>query len=419
MNEIVVASESETSYRRTGTQRHRQAIQRMQGATAALLVVFGGFAVLVLRRPETFLRPQFVYEDGREFYLRALLEGPGSIAQPYAGYLHLVPRLVSLLETAVPVALAPLVGNAIALLIVAGVSAFVASDHVAAAIPDRRRRWVLAAFLLVLPSAEMPLGSITFIQFYLAIFLLAAVISVPSLWVFVAVLAASLTGPFALLLLPVFLLRWWARRDGPSRGLLLAAGAGAVVQLAELLANGRPGGHSTTDPLTVVQILGGHLDTAVFGTRIVGLAMEYRVSGGTGLVVTLVVASLLGATLWRAPRERIVVAALAVVGIVASALLVGSDTSTELLYPSAAARYFMLPTFVLGGLAILAAPRKASIALGALMVIGVVGDLRLASYPDLDWTNQSRCIGGADPCTVVVYPGGIWNIEWPGNPPGG
>jgi hypothetical protein len=54
----------------------------------------GCAAILALRRPDAFAHPQFWAEDGY-FFERNYTLGLKAIFLPYAGYLHLVPRLIA------------------------------------------------------------------------------------------------------------------------------------------------------------------------------------------------------------------------------------------------------------------------------------------------------------------------------------
>lgn len=159
-----------------------------------------------------------------------------------------------------PVSLAPLLGNFVALFVVALVAAFIASDRLAGLIPSRRLRLVVALYFALLPTTYMTLGSITFIQFYLAIFLLAAAVSdaprtrVESAGTYAAVVLAAATGPFGLLFLPLFAGRLVLRRDTYSALMLASVALPAIAQAAALLTHGHPGAAPpTTDPLAIMQ----------------------------------------------------------------------------------------------------------------------------------------------------------------------
>ena len=62
-------------------------------------------------------------------------EGLASLAQPYQGYLHVGARMVAIVAAAIPPALAPLLMNAVTILVTAGVAAFIASDRLRTARP--------------------------------------------------------------------------------------------------------------------------------------------------------------------------------------------------------------------------------------------------------------------------------------------
>ena len=119
-----------------------------------LAFVLLAIAIVVLRRPESLTNAAFFYEDGQVFYIGAFFGSPlDQLTRQYEGYLHLIPRLVAMLERLVPPASAPLIGNAIALLVVVGVAAYIASGRLENVIPGRRTRVLLAIVFLLLPGA--------------------------------------------------------------------------------------------------------------------------------------------------------------------------------------------------------------------------------------------------------------------------
>ena len=71
------------------------------------------FLLVCLRRPDALLNAQLVAEDGVTFFREQLLLGSGAVATPYNGYLHLLPRLVALLCSHLPVLWVPLGYNVI------------------------------------------------------------------------------------------------------------------------------------------------------------------------------------------------------------------------------------------------------------------------------------------------------------------
>src|SRR5215472_2407952 len=76
------------------------------------------FLLLVFRRPDALTNPQFWAEDGVQFFFSQITRGTwASLFRPYAGYLHLIPRLVAAGASPLPARVAPLLYNFSALLI--------------------------------------------------------------------------------------------------------------------------------------------------------------------------------------------------------------------------------------------------------------------------------------------------------------
>jgi hypothetical protein len=326
----------------------------------------------------------------------------------------------------VPVAVAPLLGSVVSLLIVALIGAFIASDRLAGVIPQRRARLLVALFFVVLPTTYMTLGSITFIQFYFAVFLVAVAVSEPAkshwaaLTTYAAVVLAVGTGPFGVLFIPLFGVRWLMRRDRYSTLLLLAVGVPALVQAIVLFSAGRPAAASpTTDPMAVLQIISGHAAVVLFGGRPISRLLESGIStpviyalGGVALAIVALQLSTLS-------RRWILVILYVVAVVVVPALIVGSDDTALLLDPLSASRYVVIVTAILGGALIVSLARRrrriVGVVAAAILLVGVVGDFVLKPYPDSNWPETSACIGGASPCVVPIFPGGVWDIQWPGS----
>ena len=393
-------------------------------ATVAISLV-----ALIARRPETVTRPEFYAEDGRVFYLGTWFGSPLDVlVRPYNGYLHLVPRAVGLLERAVPIQWAPAIGNVVALMVVALIAGFLASDRMAPLLPDRRARLAVAAGFVLLPASQETLGSITFIQAYLVVFLVAAGLAATPRtkgWravEAVAVAAAALSSPVAILVAPIH----WVRVRRFGRGALGSAvmvTAGGAVQLAVLVAS-RPPAVAPADLLSFAQASILRLVIEPFaGATWTRLAMNAAIPVWAGFAAGVLLVGLLTVTAvalgWRPALALIGSAwAVAILGMVRS-----SDVSPWLLDPFLLQRYFLLGgwavvVIVAGGLfARSAVGRRAAVVLAAIFIFGATADFRLPARPDLDWPDASRCIGGPTPCRVAVFPPDSFSIVWPG--PGG
>src|SRR5712692_9123288 len=78
------------------------------------------FCLLILRRPDAILNPQFWAEDGVVFFHDQLDIGfVQALFNAYAGYLHVIPRSIAGFASVFPVAAHPLIYNVCALAIAA------------------------------------------------------------------------------------------------------------------------------------------------------------------------------------------------------------------------------------------------------------------------------------------------------------
>jgi hypothetical protein len=67
--------------------------------------------LLLLRKPDLFANPQLFAEDASVFFRDQLVSPRTAVFYPYNGQFHLVPRLIALFESAVPLPAVPLVCN--------------------------------------------------------------------------------------------------------------------------------------------------------------------------------------------------------------------------------------------------------------------------------------------------------------------
>jgi hypothetical protein len=397
-------------------------------------VLFAATVVLALaasfaRRPETITRAEFYAEDGRVFYLGTWFGSPLDVLlRPYNGYLHLVPRTVGLLERLVPIQWAPALGNTVALLIVALIAGFLASDRLAPVLPDRRARLAAAVGFVLLPASQETLGSIAFIQAYLVVFLVAVGLAATPrtrTWRAVETLAvamSALSTPIAIVLVPLHWVR--VRRCGSAAlGPAIALTGAAAVQVAVLAASRAPA-VAPADFFLFAQASILRLVVEPFGgatwTR---LAIDAALPGWVGITAAIVIAGLLVVSVAAIDRWS----ALALLGTTGAVGILGifrsSDASGWLLDPFLLQRYFVpagwaAVVVVAGALfARSTAIRRAALVLAVCFAAGATADLRLPARPNLGWAAASRCIGGPTPCVVPVFPPDTFSIHWPG--PGG
>jgi hypothetical protein len=212
-----------------------------QRMLVALVPIFA--VTLLLRVPRGEAMTHFWAEDGAVFYSQATRDGCAAVTQGYAGYGHLLPRLVACAAAQVPIADAPAFMAVSAAVLASLVS--VLAVHLGASVTGSRAVGVVAGGALVLsPMAKLEvLDAVCNVQWYLPLPLIWTVLAVPrrrraalGLAAFAAIAVA--TAPLTVLLLPLVILRMWKLRSAPGRdpipwGFLV----GFAFQFAMILAN--------------------------------------------------------------------------------------------------------------------------------------------------------------------------------------
>lgn len=258
--------------------------------------------LISLLAPDAFVEPRFWAEDGPIFYSQQRSEGIAAIWQPYAGYLHLIPRLIAAFAGIFAL-------EWTAIIFLAG-SVFVTS-WTSFTIAKAFGGWTgvgMAIAPLLAFGAEEVLGTPTNLQWIAAVGL-GALAAAPfeRSWgnraAFIAL--AALSGPFSVFFAPVYAVRGViAFRLGhiQDAALCLLLLVCATVQLAFLLQGGE--GRTAIDivgVLTVIVQLSGHA------------------AGGTwagSLIVCLIVAGCLAGR-WKWARLILFFCGMAVIGFTA------------------------------------------------------------------------------------------------------
>lgn len=182
-----------------------------------LLLWLVGCVIIVLRRPDMFLYPQFWAEDYSVFYDEVIEYGWHSLFIPYAGYFHLIPRTVTWFAFQLSEGL----GMGITLMpTIMNLCAIAISSICAIAVCTSRFRWMenlyfrmlLSLLILAFPSAPEIFGSITNSQWWLSLlefFLIWDMLQnrkIPG-WLEMALLCIIiLTTPYGVILFPAIAL---------------------------------------------------------------------------------------------------------------------------------------------------------------------------------------------------------------------
>ena len=235
---------------------------------AALVAV--GVALFAARALPRFRDPALFAEDGEIFLAGAYNDGLAALVEPYAGYLHLVPRLVAAATVWVPITAVPLVYLVATVVIHLAFLAPALSRRLDPVLPSALYRSGLFVSLCLLPALWEVYGNIANLIFAAATALTLVLISVdprtrPGRWIeIVAIGLIGLSGPLIVLFVPFFVWRWLRLgRTRHSLAVTIVAVATAAVQLSVYLSSDRstPGGGTVTILVrsAVERVGGGYL----------------------------------------------------------------------------------------------------------------------------------------------------------------
>jgi hypothetical protein len=384
--------------------------------------------ILFVRKPDSFLNPQFWAEDGSIFFTQEVEHGARAHLLPYAGTFNEVPRIVASAAALLPYRFAPVLYNSAAVLLLLALIFKLYSPRLGLSggrpcpLP-----FALAVVLVPHPGGEV-FACLANVQWILALLLLVLVLQKSAATRAEAagdallVLCAGLTGPFVFFALPLFSWKLW-RRFRARRGswldlpVLGAAAGTAAVQLWALLHSSLEAPPPTpAEPGIWVELIGHRL----FGTLFVGPQVTYRLNP---ILVALAGLLVLGGILWalrRSPEafERAILSLLFAAAVVAGAFAKHAGAPGLLLPWANGARYFFIPAVVLAWclLLVLATARGApqllaSTALAALLASSVLSTFQSPPLDDLWWEEDAEQIGGPEPeIWIPINPQG-WMVH--------
>lgn len=168
--------------------------------------------LVIVRKPDTITNPQFYAEDGTLWYSEAYNNGPiKPFLVPKQGYFHTFPRLGAATSLSFDLRYAPLVLNSIAIIIQILPILFLLSSRFDKIIPSYTFRLFLCLSYLFLPHSGETHANLTNSMWRLAILMFLIMIAefpknIPwKIFDYFVLLIAGLSGPFSILILPVFL----------------------------------------------------------------------------------------------------------------------------------------------------------------------------------------------------------------------
>jgi hypothetical protein len=201
--------------------------------------------ILIIRKPDSLSNPQLWAEDGTIFFAQQYEYGAASILIPYAGYLHIVPRLIAILaDSFFSYAYIPAVYNYTCLFITIMVIAHCFSPRLQ--LPFKP---LLALSIVIVPQAlnEVFLN-ITNLQWILCILLVLTLLkdapnkrygnyALQVISDFIIIIFAGLTGPFLIIMFPFFTWKYFNIKKTYGYTLLMVAFCIVLIQLFHIVSS--------------------------------------------------------------------------------------------------------------------------------------------------------------------------------------
>lgn len=377
-------------------------------------LLVAALVLFVARRVDAVLRPQFWAEDF-VFLLEAEARGLGTLFEPRAGYLHLVPRLIAFGGSFLDPFLQPGVFVALSIVVTLAIVGTCLSDRY-----DLPLKPLLALSVVLIPHTGEVFFNPTNLQWIMALGVLVTALKKDPVsrgdWAadMGMLLFAGLSGPFSVFAGPVYLLRAIERRTWPSYLLLGLCGATAAAQLW-CVAHAAPD-TEFSGPFSFSALL-ANLGFrwgigAIFGPLLPGVPKLVTVLGGWLIILFALYAALTG----PARRYAGYLVGFTLLLLLASATRKRFDVWQ---YGDSANgdRYWYLPKVLLVwclALGTLQVTRRwvrtASFALLAACAVGVTRQFVTPPYPDHDWYAKAGDIRQGKAVPVVITPG--WSLTY-------
>lgn len=381
-------------------------------------------AVVVSRRPDALLHPQFWAEDGIVWFANAYNIGWWrALFRTEVGYFQTLPRLGAALALLVPLRFAPLMMNLIALAVQA--------LPVNLLLANRSREWgslrmraAFAAMYLALPNCPEICANITNAQWVLAFSVFLILVSDPVASILVrafdllVVLLCGLTGPFCFFLLPVAVFTVWKKRNRQLRTSIVSLGVCSIIQAYGLLVLGtaqRSSANLGAGVAGFIRIIAGNIYIgALFGPSHAALAR------GTWSFVSLVFIALVGtgmiAAAVRGASLPMKTFAVFVLVILAAELISPSSYDSmntpkwRLIEGASAIRYWFLPSLLfLWSLVLGIKRRSASLKVCSAVIItmfcfGAAIRWSRPPFTDTQFSEMARSFEASSPGTTKTFP---------------
>lgn len=386
---------------------------------ASELAVLG---VLLWRKTDAFLNPQFWAEDGTVFFQQVYEGGFETLWTTYAGYHHLIPRIVAWLATFAPFEVVPAIYNGAAFLAMGSVVAMLHSPRLQLPAP-----FAFSLALVLIPhfTGEVFMN-LTNVQWPLALLLLLTVLQdEPGTWRGLGVdalvlIVAGLSTPLVVLTLPVLFLRVaWRKRWRENRWWIAELALASVISTVQMVAFLQqptvPAPSAGHQPSSWIELLGWK----TFGTLFLGRTLPYEQSPSLLLAVGVVV---LGWMIWRLSGlslgRRFALPGFAFGWATCALAFYKFRAAADLLVPAAAAVRYVYVVWVVicwGLIAVVIADRAWARSVGGVLLLIILHSslttvFRTPPYQDYAWATHAPALEAEEPVWIPINPPG-WRIK--------
>jgi len=386
------------------------------------IVLIVSIVLLLGRGYHRFEYPQFWAEDGRNWFADAHNSGiVATVAKPYNGYLHILPRLIASTVSWLRPDVAAIMIFVWWVLIQAGMAIMIWRRRLV--IGSRLTNLVLILVILA-PYAQEIFGNLTNLMWYGAVLMavLCAIASKVRLSVAEYVVAAivGLSGPHSILIgaIIAFGVLIKRRRYDPFFCVIIAACATISAYL--VVFSGRNATEVDYPLLLMPAIVGKH----VMLGGVAGLDVVTVVGAKVPLIVFWVLGAVaFGVLGWGVVRGNMLeheLAALAILIVFASMIspVVANDNVSfaDMMIPGVGSRYWFVPILAMKCQVMMLTLRmKSRMAVGLIwlcLAYGIVMDYRIGAYPNEDFMSDVARFEEARRGSVVdmsIYPPG-WSM---------
>lgn len=382
--------------------------------------------ILFLRKTDAFYYPQFWAEDGRIFFAQSYTQGFTSFFEPYAGYLHVVPRIIAFVTMVIfPVGMAPAVYNYASLLVTLFVIGNLFSPRF-----DVKRKSLLALAIVAVPLATNEVFmNVTNIQWILSLALIVTLLKkapdpsygnprLQRLGDYAVIVLCGLTGPFLIFLLPVAAVTYLRKRSSHSRNILIVASLVAAVQMTYIVSETSP----ISEPYLVTRYQhpwAAVLGQKLFGNLFLGTVLPYDMVPFTLFTVCIIFVSWLLFVSLSVKENRGTAAVVAYyMGIViAFVVFKFQENPMVLLPPRNGPRYFYIPSVMTAWLLIFSLDHRhlweryaAGFCLACIVWSSLIFSFHSAPLADYHWRYYSTLLKEKQEIMIPINPPG-WYIE--------